>query len=501
MPSASTSGRLGRFVQFAAALLVVLVIGNMTATAILQGEFKLLIGAGVGILFVVLGVTQPRIALWAWLLLAPVASRYGTVSLPVGLPDITFSRIVVGIVVTGLLLRRALLGEPLRPLKPLDWAMLIFVSIMGVDLVLRGENFLSEALQDFDELIVHVVLFITARHFLTRREDIRVATAMLLVVGCVLAAHGAYQFVRFTGWAAPEDYAPVERVAGARVNENQLAEGRSIGPFASPVEYGSVCAVSFAAALIVVMHQFPGLPRSLGLVALVASAAGVLLSATRSAWLAPVVAALVIATLDRQRRAAILVSFAALAATILAVVLLVLPRSDLFVARAYSATPISARAMMYRIGARLAVRKPIEGYGRGIPALLAARQEARDIGGPDAEIAAGQFHNTFLMTLVEWGIFGLVTYVTILLLMVHLGLAVRRLAGDDDLLFHFGGFYVAAIALFVVQNLLVDTPAFQYLNGMLFMFAGMLQAQRDQLAHSGETDRVISAPRTAVARA
>jgi len=105
------------------------------------------------------------------------------------------------------------------------------------------------------------------------------------------------------------------------------------------------------------------------------------------------------------------------------------------------------------------------------------------------------------MTLVEWGIFGLVTYVTILLLMVHLGLAVRRLAGDDDLLFHFGGFYVAAIALFVVQNLLVDTPAFQYLNGMLFMFAGMLQAQRDQLVHSGETDRVIAAPRTAVARA
>ena len=110
MPSASTSGRLGRFVQFAAALLVVLLIGNMTATAILQGEFKLLIGAGVGTLFVVLGVTQPRIALWAWLLLAPVASQYGTVSLPVGLPDITFSRIVVGIVVTGLLLRRALLG-------------------------------------------------------------------------------------------------------------------------------------------------------------------------------------------------------------------------------------------------------------------------------------------------------------------------------------------------------------------------------------------------------
>jgi O-antigen ligase len=498
MPPASTFGRLNRVVPLAAGGLVILVISLLTAMAVLGGEFTRAIGAGVGVLFVVLAVNQPRIALWAWLLLAPIATRYGTVSLPVGLPDVTFSRVVIALIVTGLLLRRALRREPLRPLTPLDWAMLTLVGIMGVDLVLRGENFTSEALQDFDELIVPVMLFVTARHLLNRREDIRLATVMLLVVGCLLAAHGAYQFARFTG-SAPEDYAPVERVGGARINENQLAEGRSIGPFLSPVEYGSVCAITFAAALIVVMRPFPGVPRSLGLVALVASAGGVLLSATRSAWLAPVVAALVIAALDRQRRVAILGSFAVLAVTVLALVLLILPRSDLFVSRAYSVSPISARTMMYRIGARLAVRQPIAGYGRGIPALLAARQEARAIGGPDAEIAAGQFHNTFLMMLVEWGVFGLATYLAILLLMISLGLTVRRLVGPDDLLFHFGGFYVAAVMLFVLQNLLVDTPAFQYLNGILFLFAGMLQAQRDRLT-STQNPSLIAAPRTAVAR-
>jgi O-antigen ligase len=478
---------------------VPLAIGTATAYAVLDGRTTHVLAGAVGAAFLALSLAHPRVALWTWLLFAPFADRYASLSLPVGLPDITFSRVVIAVVLVALLLRRVFLGETMRRLRPVEWAMGALVAIMGIDLFWRSDRLLPEALQNFDELGIPILLFVTARHFLTRRDDVKRVIYGLLFVGCSLAAHGVYQFWRFTGPLTPETFAVVERVGGARVNENFIAGGRAVGPFASPAEYGSVSAIVVAAAFVMLLRRFAGVPRALVVIALAASAAAVVLSATRSAWLAPAVAVAIVAALDRHRRIAILTSFAATLALVLAIVLLVIPRSDIFVDRAVSVEPIYARTMMYRIGVRLAARQLIVGYGRGEPTLRAAAREADALGGADAEIAAGQFHNTFLMTLVEWGVLGLASYVAVIALILRLAFSVRRLARNEDLLFHFTNFYVAAVMIFVLQNMLVDTPSFLYLNGLVFFLAGVLQAQYDRLVIDQQP--FIAAPLTAAADA
>jgi O-antigen ligase len=435
----------------------------------------------VGVVFVALVFAQPRLGLWAWLLFSPLALKYATVSLPVGLPDVTLGRVVVALVTVVFALRVVLFGERLKPLRALDWAILVLSGIMVLDLLGRAENLTSEALQNFDEMGIPVLLYVAARHLLTRASDLKWATYAVIVVGLSLAAHGAYQFARFSAPTPSMPVIEVVRVDGARVNEDFLSEGRSLGPFGSPVEFGSVAAICFTAAFVLALRRFHGISRTLGWVALAPCAVAVVLSATRAAWLGPIVGVLVVAALDRQRRPTIMLSLGVAVALAIAIVMVVLPRSEIFRERAFSIEPIYARTLMYRIGFTLAAREPLTGCGRGAPALRAAGAEADAMGGSDAEIAAGQFHNTFLMTLVEWGVAGLAAYIAVLVCLLGTALAVRRQCPDDQsFAFHAAGFYVAALAIFVLQNVFVDTPSFLYLNGLMFLFAGILQAARDR---------------------
>src|SRR4029079_10203363 len=104
-------------------------------------------------------------------------------------------------------------------------------------------------------------------------------------------------------------------------------------------------------------------------------------------------------------------------------------------------------------------------------------------GDPDADLAAGQFHNVFLMTLVEWGVVAVAAYVAILVLIVKAALRLRRRLNDPhDPAYQFTGLVIAATVVYVMQGLLVDIPPFQYLNGIFFVLAGLLFAQLDATA-------------------
>jgi O-antigen ligase len=135
---------------------------------------------------------------------------------------------------------------------------------------------------------------------------------------------------------------------------------------------------------------------------------------------------------------------------------------------------------MYNIGLRIAVRKPLTGYGRGAPSRIAARRELYSLGTPDAELAAGQFHNIFMMTLVEWGVFALAAYVALLVLLLRGAIELRRrLAHEAGLVYHFAGLFLAAGLVFIVQGMFVDLTAFLYLNGLFFFLAGVTFAHLD----------------------
>jgi O-antigen ligase len=457
----------------------VAVIGLIGAAAVLTDTWLLLLMAVAGLLFVIFAIAHPRPALLVWLLAAPVADAYATVSIP-GAPDIMFGRVTVAVVGVALLLRVILKGRPLSAFGAIELAMVILLTVMFVNLV-RSDNRTSDFMQDFDERATPILVFLAARNLFVRRIDLRNAAYVIAVVGCYLALHGGYQYWVYNGAPATGDSLTLHE-GGQRTNESHLEEGRAVGPFTSAVEYGGVTAMCLLGVLYLTLSRTRGLRRILLVAAVPLIAAAVIMSSTRSAWVGGLVAVLTLLALDRRRR--LLVPLAVAAAVLaLAVSTFVIPNDSALEARAESLEPIRARLLMYDVGVRIAVRRPFLGYGRGAPSRVAARKELAERGDPDADLAAGQFHNVFLMTVVEWGIVALLAYVAILVLIVKAALLLRRrLLDERDPAHHFAGLVLAMTIVYVTQGLLVDIPPFLYLNSAFFFFAGVMFAQLDATA-------------------
>jgi O-antigen ligase len=457
-------------------------IGLAVTVAVLSNTWFLLLMAVCGFLFVVLAIAHPRVALLLWLLLAPVANAYATVNLPGGVPDIMFGRVAVAVVTVALLLRVMLKGRPLVAFGAVELAMVVLLGVMMLDLV-RSGNPTSDFMQDFDERVTPILVFLAARNLCGRRADLTSAAYILAVVGCYLALHGGYQYLTH---GQPDPTASAESLdvyeGGQRVNESHLGEGRAVGPFVSAVEYGSVTAIALLGMLFLALYEARGVLRLFAVAAVPVLGAAVIMSSTRSAWLGGFLAVLLMIGLDRRRT--ILLSLAAGVALVgLVASMVLLPDSSALQARAVSFEPLRARLIMYEMGMRIAVRHPFLGYGRGAPSRIAARKELYARGSADADFAAGQFHNIFLTTLVEWGLVALIAYTAIIGLIVRAAMQLRRrLAREPTLAYHFASLVLGAAVVYVTQGLLVDTPPFLYLNGVFFFLAGLLFAQLDATA-------------------
>jgi len=477
--------------------LAIAVIGT---AAVLTDTWLYVPAAVAGVLFAAIALARPRTAMLVWLAFAPLASRYGTVNLPGGIPDITFSRATIVLVGVALLLRTRIQRVRILPLTAVEIAMGVLLFVLGADLLMRGSNVASEGLQRFDERIVPVLLFLVARTLYTRAGDVRRVSWILILVGLSLFGHGAYQYVRSGGGPritdAPESLARAE--GGERTNESHLERGRAVGPFDNAVEYGGIVAMAFGAALVFALHGSFA-TRGLAAMLLVPLGAAVVISMTRSVWIAAYVAVPLIGWLDRPRRALVLSATAAVTVAGLAAVMF-LPAAASLRERAVSAEPVSGRVLMYEIGAELVLERPFTGYGSGGPSRRAARRKLMASGSAAADLAPGQFHNTFLMTVVEWGLPGLLALVAILALFIRAGVALRRQTGDDDDERRFADIFLFATVVYVLQCLLVDTPPFLYLNDVYFFLAGIVFAQLDARSKTAvEPATSLTLPATAPA--
>jgi O-antigen ligase len=477
-----------------------LVIAVIATAAVFTETWMYVPVAVAGALFAALAIARPRLAMFAWLALAPIATAYGTVPLPGGVPDITFTRATIVLVGVALLLRGRLLGQRMLPLTSVEMAMGALIFVLGADLWMRGSNVTSEGLQRFDERIVPVLLFLVARTLFTRAGDARRVIWILILVGVSLFGHGAYQWARASGGLritdAPESLAREE--GGDRTNESHLEQGRAVGPFGNAVEYGAVVAIAFGAALVFALHGST-MTRGVAVSLLVPLAAAVVISMTRSAWIAAYVAVPLIGWIDRSRRTLLISTTAALTVAGLAAIVF-LPAASSLRERAISVEPVSGRLLMYEIGAELALERPLTGYGSDGPSRQAARRKLIARGGAGADLAPGQFHNTFLMIAVEWGLPGLLALLTILACFVRAGFTLRWQTGDLDDERRFAEVFLFATVIYVVQCLFVDTPPFLYLNGVYFFLAGVVFAQLDARAETAaERESGVGLPAAAPA--
>lgn len=469
--------------RVSASWLTSVVIGLTVTVTVLSGSWRYLVVASLGIIFVLFTLVYPRLGLLLWLLLAPAESLYGGgISLPVGLPDITFPRVAALVVAVALVLQARLAGRRLAPIGAVEKVTVAFITVLLLDLFFRGRSFGREALITFDERAIPLLFFVATRNLCASRKDLKETCYVLAALGAYLALHGIYQYLGHSAASASQTMIVGSGTPYESELKTHFAEGRAVGSFSNAAEYGSVVSLCFLWTLFLALHGSEGLRRLMLLAVLLPMGIAVILSLTRSVWLGFHVSLFLIAVLDRERRGKILLTLAA--ATVVALVAVwSLSRTETIEERATSLAPIYSRLVMYKAALSMFVAKPVFGHGTGEATWLYTREKyLTSVGSIEAEWGnqPGPPHNVYLATMTQWGLAGLVPYLAIFLLVIHFAFDLRRrLAHQRCLSYHSAGFLVASTGLYMIQGMFVDVPALPYFGSAYFFIAGMIQAQRD----------------------
>ena len=247
---------------------------------------------------------------------------------------------------------------------------------------------------------------------------------------------------------------------------------RARGPFLQAVANGVT--LNLLALVAMDAYRRRRLRGTIALLFLIALPLAILATKTRAVWISfalSILALLFFFPSFHVRRACLYLVLAASFGSLLAFTFQDVNQS--VTDRLQERSPVEFRLAMYRAGWDMFRAKPFLGWGAGqVQADLEKRIS-------DFHQSEFYFHNTFLEIGVEFGIVGIILYGWVILALFRLGRPLP--AGRPSVPPHFldAGFralWPVMLAVYVLNACFV-VMNYQFVNGLLFTFAGILAAQ------------------------
>lgn len=417
-----------------------------------------------GIRAAVLGTVRPLHALVvapAWLLLLMLAAMLFHSA---DVPFYELDRIAFLLLVFVVGLRILLQHDPLQLTGPVTWPMLGLL-LLAVFSLLR-QPYDAESWSVFAaKWLVPFTLFELAGSVFSDAGALRKFEAFTIVVLAYLTLIAVFFLFDFKSLIFPR-YILDENLG--------IHADRARGPFLQAVANG----VSLNLLALVALDSFrrrrlPGMV-ALALVALVPLAA--LATKTRAVWLSfsGSVVLLVFSRFPRVRRTCLVLAVAG--GVGLVTMAFMGSQDDTMTERLQERSPVDFRMAVYQAGWDMFLEKPLFGWG----AEEMQSELTRRI--TDFRQESFYFHNTYLEIVVEYGLLGLGLYLWLIIDLFRLGRKNQpHSPSPEGTLLDEGfrsiwpvmlGVYLLH-ASFVVMN-------YQFVNGLLFILAGVLAAQNRQ---------------------
>jgi O-antigen ligase len=266
---------------------------------------------------------------------------------------------------------------------------------------------------------------------------------------------------------------------------------RARGPLLQAVANGvSLNLLGLLALHAILRRRIRGLKAAILLASLPLA---ILATMTRAVWLSFVVSVGVLIVRSHNRRLRrVSIAVAAMGALALLITLSFDDQRRALTDRLQESGPVDFREAVYTGGWQMFLEKPFTGWGvNQMPAEL-----ARHVSGYNEKELYP--HNTYLELLVEHGILGLALYVWLMWELLRLGRgSVPRDECNGLLNRQFHAMWPVLLGVYWV-NASVVVMNYQFVNGLLFVLAGMLAAQQRRRSTNleRETIRPIKANRT-----
>lgn len=384
-------------------------------------------------------------------------------------PDVklySLDRIALGVLVFVMLLRVLVLHQPLRLAAPVTMPMLALVVLSAGSVLTQSYDAETWSVVAA-KWVVPFLLYVLAGLVFKTEESLHALEIFCLVVLAYLSVIAIF----FLSGEKSLIFPPFIQDESLGIHAD-----RARGPFLQAVANGvTLNLLGLIAMDSYRRHRLRGI---LALLLLVALPLAILATKTRAVWISFALSVLVLLFISRSfriRRACLYLVLAAAFGSLCALTFEDVNQS--ITERLQERSPVEFRMAMYRAGWDMFRAKPLLGWGAG---QLQADLEKRI---SDFHQSEFYFHNTFLEIGVEFGAVGLALYCWVILDLLRIGRRPPTLASSRPYFLDSGfrdfwpimlGVYLLN-ACFVVMN-------YQFVNGILFTFAGILAAQNQSSA-------------------
>lgn len=429
----------------------------------------------IGLWCVALTFAMPLYALLFWLFASPILDFYLRIPLGGGIPDMTFARGMIIVLLFVILLQGVFKLREILPVQGIEKAMMIFSGLCLAGMLLNEHT--SETAQNLqifaDGYASPFLLFFISKNIIGNKQDSEKLMTTALAAGLYLALIGIIQYFTEVNLFVPEGFSGIH-------------DKRAYGPFVNAAEYGGVMVLFFLGAFYLYSRGNKKKTVVLGIIGIMGLA--VFLSMTRAVWLSLALSMLIVAWNFREYRKIYLWSiFLGLAAV--AIIWFMLPDSSFFKERTSDLGAIYSRFALYMTAFNTIISNPIMGYGFDRYSFFeASRDHLASFQFIDEAYGLGLTvpHNEFVHITVMTGIFGIISYISIFYLMYkYSNKFYFSFEKIDEFERNLTIIFWASLSVFILNGIFVDLLFFTYFNSVFYIIAGMMEGVRMRYVNNG----------------
>ena len=477
---------LGTLLLVAVALGLAYVMGQRIAA----DEWPILVTAtGIGT-YIAVALVSPRHAFFLWLATAPFARFvYLNVELGRGIPNLTLTRIMTGVLAV-LILAQAATGH--RKLARLTWAdlFLILFAFGGVISVPASVNPLKGTITSFFDLVlVPIAVYFLARNLIATRRDLKSVMIVLMIVGSYLSFLATREQLTGDVWFYPEN--------------RSITYTRSIRRVVGLLGNPAFIAIIIDMALPWTWYLFFNgkQRRPLYLAAIGLMMAGVFFCMNRSAWAGMLIAYVAMAMFMKRFRRVFLIMLV-VAAIVGSIYWAFIVSSAAVQERLTAGAPVEYRLETWDIALKIVKDHPLLGIGYDSFFHYYKRYANWNV----YLRAVPTPHNTYLWIMLMGGVVALVPFLAFLLAVALSALTLyfgsTKAGGDSDCA-ELTAAFLASMAAIWASAFVMDVLSGYYNTMITFLiigaFWGVMERERQHAVRSMPRRRRFSLARLLLA--
>ena len=438
-----------------------------------------------GLLYIPFAITRPFEAFLIWIVVGPLAQNSGF-ELGRAIPNLTIDRVALTVILATIVVRKIVSRKIAGKVDIVDVAIGAFVIICSVNLFLtritmgniaqftqgvKTQETVRTIQLYADHYIYAFATFYIVRNLVDDTRKIRLLLVAMAIIAVYLVPIGVFEHFTGKSW-----FTQTQEVGWQDVNRAQ-------GPLKNPAVYGATLGVCLVFFVYLFFQSKDPAKRLLYLLGIIGSGVGEVMTFTRSAWMSPALALLVLAVVYEGKRKALFAWITA-GVVVLALLFPIIQRSPIFGERVMSAKPIESRILVAHNAMAMIKDKPVFGFGIN---NFDFYKWDYPVSVPGIEGYIGPTsHNTFLTILVEVGLLGVIPYLLIFVILLRYWVATYARASGNPLVGgrELVGTIGAATVCYFGTAMVIDMRLFRYTEYLFWALLALICVQYSMVKSS-----------------